>query len=82
MHQFHLNQASLIQVKFEKGGNPQFYDGVMALFYLDFGQIVSLWFPIINFWRDATISFKFYRRVQHHKIQVNLELGGHLQIFD
>ena len=28
---------------------------------------------------DATISFKFYRRVKHHEIQVKFEFGGHSQ---
>ena len=33
---------------------------------------------IISFWGDATISFKFYRKVKHHKIQVKFEFRGHL----
>ena len=43
--------------------------------------IVTHWLPIDNPWRDASISFKLHRRVKHHKIQVNLEKGGNLQIF-
>ena len=27
---------------------------------------------------DATIYFKFCRRVRHHKIQDKFEIGGHL----
>ena len=28
--------------------------------------MAKLWFPINNFWRDATFSFKFHRGVKHH----------------
>ena len=42
--------------------------GIMSAFALS-----HFWFPIDNFLRDATISFKFYRRVKHHKIQVKFE---------
>ena len=38
--------------------------------------------PINYFWRDATISFKIYRRVKHDKIQVKFGFRGHLQTFD
>ena len=40
------------------------------------------WFPIDNSRRDASISFKLYRRVKHHKKQVMFEKGGNLQNFD
>ena len=39
-------------------------------------------FRSITFWRDATISFKFYRRVKHHKIQIKFEFRGHSQTLD
>ena len=55
--------------------------GIMTLSALS--STASLfWFPINNFWRDASISFKVYRRVKHHKIQVKFEFGVHPQNFD
>ena len=33
-------------------------------------------FPIDNSWRNSSISFKLYRRVNVHKIQVKLDKGG------
>ena len=40
------------------------------------------WFPLDNFCRDASISFKVYRRVKHHKIQDKFKSRGNLQNFD
>ena len=31
------------------------------------------WFPTNNFFRDASISFKVYRRVMHYKIHAKLD---------
>ena len=39
-------------------------------------------FPIDNSYRDASISFKLYRRVKHHKIQVKFEKKDNPQNFD
>ena len=36
--------------------------------------------PIENSWRYASISFKLYERVRHHKIQVNIDKGGNPHI--
>ena len=32
-----------------------------------------IWFPIYSFCRDASISFKVYRRVKHCKIQLRID---------
>ena len=40
------------------------------------------WFPINNLRIVALISFKLYRRVKHHKLQVKFSSGGHPQNFD
>ena len=53
----------------------------MAIFGLIFW--LNCGFQPINYKRDATISFKLYRRVKHHKIQAKFDkVRGHLQIFD
>ena len=39
-------------------------------------------FRSMTFLSNASISFKVYRRVKHHKIQVKLEKGGLPQGFD
>ena len=41
-------------------------------------EAAHFWFSIINFRRDASISFKVYRRVMHCKIQVKFEFLDHL----
>ena len=74
-----------IQVKFDRRGGGGIHKNLTALwpvFDFDFGQTVNLWFLINNFCRDATISSKFYRRIEHHKIQAKFEIGGNLQTFD
>ena len=40
---------------------------------------VGIGVPMDNFSRDVSVSFKLYRKVKHHKIQVKFEKGGHLQ---
>ena len=40
------------------------------------------WFPIDNSWKDASISFKLYRRVKHNFIQVKFQKGDNSQNFD
>ena len=45
-------------------------------------NLAKLWFQINIFWRDVAFSFKFYKRVKHHKIQVKFEYGGISQIFN
>ena len=41
-----------------------------------------LWFPIDYCLKDASISFKLYRRANHHKIHVKVDKGGNRQNVD
>ena len=41
---------------------------------------VTLWFPINNSYRDASISLKLLRRVKHHKKQDKFDNGVILEI--
>ena len=45
-------------------------------------QELYIWFPINNFWRGLSISFKVYIMVNHYQIQVYFENGVHPQNFD
>ena len=78
LHSYFTEGLSIIKVKFEKGIICKILTELWLLFTY---SLAKLWFPINNFWRGATISFKFYSRFKHLKIQVKSEFGSHLQNF-
>ena len=70
-------QPSLNTDQVWKVDNPQNFDLVMTPFILRLRLNCGFWSK--NFWRDATISFNFYWRLKHHRIQVKFEFGDQSQ---